>query len=316
MDFSKAFDNVKHLLVGEKLKALNLNPYIINWYLNFLMDRKQRLVFRGNAYKWYHVNKGTTQGSVSGPHLFNLFINDLEIRENEDTSIVKYADDTTLLVKLCKDRPDLSENVLKQYFEWSEDNYMPCNVSKCNELLICKKTTGQVTPINSIKQKGTLKILGVTFQSNNRFVEHIKIKLMEANRCLYILRCMRQEGYQQPDIDYLFLSLVLPKLTYGLPIYAASLPELTTVQNFLTRCFKRKYISDHIQILDLLESADRGIFKKVSGTPNHPLFPILPTVKASSLCLRNHRSQLPKINTERFKTSFINRLHFKYKLVV
>ena len=47
MDFSKAFDNVKHSLVGEKLKALHLNPYLVNWYLSFLMDRKQRLIFKG-----------------------------------------------------------------------------------------------------------------------------------------------------------------------------------------------------------------------------------------------------------------------------
>ena len=54
------------------------------------------------AYKWHTVDKWITQGSLSGPHLFNLFINDLAIRDNELTSIVKYADDTTLPVKVCK----------------------------------------------------------------------------------------------------------------------------------------------------------------------------------------------------------------------
>ena len=46
MDFSKAFDNVKHSLVSEKPKALHLNPNVVNWYLSFLMDRKQRLIFK------------------------------------------------------------------------------------------------------------------------------------------------------------------------------------------------------------------------------------------------------------------------------
>ena len=67
MDFSKAFDNVKHSLVGEKLKAVHLNPYLVNWYLSFRMDRKQRLILKGFIYKWHNVNKGTTQESVSGP---------------------------------------------------------------------------------------------------------------------------------------------------------------------------------------------------------------------------------------------------------
>ena len=50
MDFLKAFHKVKHSLVGEKLEALQLNPYIVNWYLSFLMDRKQRLIFKGVTY--------------------------------------------------------------------------------------------------------------------------------------------------------------------------------------------------------------------------------------------------------------------------
>ena len=114
MDFSKALiDNVKHSLVGETLKALPLNPYVVvNWFLSFLMDRKQRLILKGATCKWHSVNKGATQGSVSGPHVFNLFINDLAIRDDDLTSIVKYADDTTMQVKVYKDEIDLSHEVV------------------------------------------------------------------------------------------------------------------------------------------------------------------------------------------------------------
>ena len=98
MDFAKAFDNVKHTILSDKLKALNLNPYITNWYLSFLRNRKQRLVFRGSSYCWYNVNKGTTQGSVSGPYLFNLFIHDLDFVNCPEASLSKYADDTTMQV--------------------------------------------------------------------------------------------------------------------------------------------------------------------------------------------------------------------------
>ena len=77
MDFAKAFDNVRHSILSDKLRAFDLNPYITNWYLSFLRNRKQRLMFRGtqlllvrcSSYCWYNVNKSTTQGSVRGPNL-------------------------------------------------------------------------------------------------------------------------------------------------------------------------------------------------------------------------------------------------------
>ena len=83
----------------------------------------------------------------------------------------------------------------------------------------------------------------------------IKVKLQEANKCLHVIRCLRIEGYQQPDVDYVFRPIVLSKLTYGLPVYASSKAELTTVQNVLQRCLKGKYISYQIDIDSVLEQA-------------------------------------------------------------
>ena len=106
-------------------------------------------------------------------------------------------------------------------------------------------------PVNDIKQVESLKLLGITFQNNSRFTVHIKNKLLEANKCLFVIRSLKKEGYCQDDIDHLFNVIVLPKLTYGLSVYTASKPELTTVQKFLCRCFKRKYNSYFIDILKL-----------------------------------------------------------------
>ena len=85
MDFSKAFDSVSHKLLADKLKSLLPNPYIINWWLGFLRDRKQRVIFGSSDCDWKTANKGTTQGSVSGPYLFNIFLNDLEIKLGNET---------------------------------------------------------------------------------------------------------------------------------------------------------------------------------------------------------------------------------------
>ena len=117
---------------------------------------------------------------------------------------------------------------------------MACDPKKCNELILCKKVAHDIDPVNNITQVSCLKVLGVTLHSNHRFNEHIKVKLQEANKCLYVIRFLRKEGHQQPDVDYVFRSFVLPKLTGGLPVYASSIPELTTVHNFPQRWFKRK----------------------------------------------------------------------------
>ena len=77
MDFSKAFDSVNHNLLSTKLKQLHISPYLVNWYHGFLSGRQQRILSDSHHCKWRAVNKGTTQGNVSGPHLFNIFLNDL-----------------------------------------------------------------------------------------------------------------------------------------------------------------------------------------------------------------------------------------------
>ena len=75
MDFSKAFDLVRHELLSIKLKLLPLNAYIINWYHSFLYNRQQRIVNNNYLHKWRGVNKGGGGGgSVSGPYLFNVLV--------------------------------------------------------------------------------------------------------------------------------------------------------------------------------------------------------------------------------------------------
>ena len=193
---------------------------------------------------------------------------------------------------------------------------MACNPKKCNELMLCKKVARDIDPVNYITQNSCLKVLGVTLQSNHRFNEHIKVKLQEANKCFYVIRCLCKEGYQQLDLDYVFRSIVLTKLIYCLPVYTSSTPELTTVQNFLQRCFKRKYISYQIDIYSVSEEVDRSLFKKTSSMPSHPLYPSVPKMKESSVHLQVPSSQLPRVHTQRLKNSFFNRPFFKYRVAV
>ena len=81
----------------------------------------------------------------------------------------------------------------------------------------------------------------------------------QANKSLHILRTLHKEGYNQSEIELLFNTIALPNVNYALSVYAASESDLTPVQCFLDRCFKRKYASKPVSVYDLLERQDRKI---------------------------------------------------------
>ena len=243
IDFCNAFDSVNHELLSYKLKGIPLNPFIINWYLSFLENRQQGIIYNSFQGQWKCVNRDSTQGSVSGPYLFNIFINDLEISIDNRPALFKYADDSTVVVPVWSDghcRTDLVD----QFLIWSEEKSMICNPSKSKEIIFRKEGFIQdIAQVNNIPQCTKLPILGVTFQENCKYSEHVRAKLIKANKCLFELRSLRKEGFSQGEVGHLFSTLVLPNFTYGLPVYGATDSDLTVIQNFMDRCLKRKYIS-------------------------------------------------------------------------
>ena len=80
-DFSKAFDTVSHYILSDKLKATDINPYVINWILDFLSQRKQRVVSDGITTEFIDINRGVPQGAVLGSILFSLMVNDIQLAD-------------------------------------------------------------------------------------------------------------------------------------------------------------------------------------------------------------------------------------------
>ena len=95
-DFSKAFDSLSHNILCSKLKQVNINPYINNWLINFLDQRKQRVVVDGYSTEYVSINRGVPQGTVLGPVLFSIFINDIKAINTDKNLLVKFADDITV----------------------------------------------------------------------------------------------------------------------------------------------------------------------------------------------------------------------------
>ena len=136
LDFAKAFDKVPHERLMEKCRGLGLGGKLLEWIRVWLSDRKQRVVLNGEASEWADVLSGVPQGSVLGPTLFLIFINDID-RAVEVTSsvLLKFADDTKVgrVVENEGQREEL-QSTIDRLVAWSTEWQMLFNGSKCHIL--------------------------------------------------------------------------------------------------------------------------------------------------------------------------------------
>ena len=168
-----------------------------------------------------------------------------EVKYDKTQLLNSEMDGTVICLYFCLSpewkEVDYSDQLVSQFLDWTNTNGMSCNPSKCKELTIKKRGNHDLySPIGMIPSCKEVEILGVTFQCDSKFSVHVKNKLIKANKSLHILRTLRKEGYNQSEIDLLFKTIVLPNINYALSVYAASESDLTPVQCFLDRCFKRK----------------------------------------------------------------------------
>ena len=132
LDFAKAFDKVPHNRLMSKIIAHGIDGRVARWISDWLGNRMQRVCLSGATSNWILVLSGVPQGSVLGPLLFLIFINDLDL--NLVSSILKFADDSKNLWQshhACSaDRLQLQLD-LDALCKWADDWQMKFNVSKC-----------------------------------------------------------------------------------------------------------------------------------------------------------------------------------------
>ena len=130
LDFRKAFDSVPHQRLLNKVQAYGIDGRVLEWIRCFLSDRKQRVIVKGKTSSWADVLSGIPQGSVLGPILFIIFINDLP--DVVDTCVKIFADDTKIFnhIRTQSDCEKLQRD-LDNLSEWSDKWQLRFNVSKC-----------------------------------------------------------------------------------------------------------------------------------------------------------------------------------------
>ena len=135
LDFSKAFDMVRHSTLVLKLADLPLPSYIHNWFVDWLSNRKHCTKFQGDISPMLVISASITQGSGIGPVAFIIDASDLHAC-HDGNILSKYADDTHILIRPCNSHTIPQE--LEKIQEWAEINNLKLNVSKSTEMILYK----------------------------------------------------------------------------------------------------------------------------------------------------------------------------------
>ena len=185
-DFKKAFDKVPHKRLMVKIRAYGIKENICNWIEDFLKDRKQRVSVNGKYSAWEKMISGIPQGTVLGPLLFVIFINDLP--EDIESLIYLFADDSKIwkVIESMGDRETLQRDLQKMK-EWSKIWLLQFHPDKLKHLQISRKPTEEdqrhtyFVGDDKAKRVGSEKDLGIHMDKRLEFEEHTDIKIKKAN---------------------------------------------------------------------------------------------------------------------------------------
>ncbi len=182
LDFQKAFEKVPHNKLMFKVKQLGINRKAHKWIENWLNNRKQRVVINGTASDWAPVTSGVPQGSVIGPVLFIIYINDIDVVLNNFIS--KFPDGTNIGNSLVDDRDRLNlQEDQRKISQWSERWKMPFNVNKCHILHVGTRNQKFDYKMNGVKLDSVqcVKHVGISITSNLKFYQQYKDAARKAN---------------------------------------------------------------------------------------------------------------------------------------
>ena len=180
IDVRKAFDTVNHTILLEKLKAIGISCEMFSWLEDYISARKQVVQLSGYQSGSKTITYGVPQGSILGPKLFSIFVNDLP-ESITSGDLFMFADDTTIFT-IGKNTNKIIltlQSVLDQVYTWCQSNRLIAHESKSEALIISNQTfIGPLPRLtygnNTIECKLLSKCLGLTIDNMLSRQEHIK----------------------------------------------------------------------------------------------------------------------------------------------
>ena len=236
LDFAKAFDSVAHERLIHKVSAFGIRGSVLLWIRDFLTGRRQYVSVKGESSSWKDVSSGVPQGSVLGPILFILYINDLP--EVVSSSVKIFADDTKLYNK--DSNSDIIQQDLDALCTWAKIWQLHFNVKKCKTVHYGRDNQDYQYIMNSedIETAREEKDLGVIFQQDLKFSSHIAEKVNKANSVLSLIvrtfDCIERDSF-----ILLYKALVRPHIEYGNTIWYPFLrKDIESVERIQKRATK------------------------------------------------------------------------------
>ena len=217
-DVTAAFDRVWHKGLIYKMYNIGVHGNLLLWFEDYLSNRHQRVVYNGVSSHWCKINAGVPQGSVLGPLLFLIFINDLP--DIVESSVRLFADDTTLFV-IADDLEEATLTLNGDLYAiqvWAEQWLVSFNPQKTKTMCITNKTDLVLPTVYykgcSVESVNTHKHLGITLTNNLTWNTHVDEICTKALRRLNLLSCLKY-NLSRRALEIMYFSFIRPILEYG-----------------------------------------------------------------------------------------------------
>ena len=315
LDFSKAFDTLRHTSLSAKLLEMKLPDHVYNWVISFLSDRSHCTKQGNRTSNSKTFNAGVVQGSALGPATYILCASGLQ-PSNHKNRMFKYADDTYLLIPASM--TDSVPLELDNVTNWANNNNLKLNLAKSKEMIIrgnSRSTLAEPAPTPNIPRVNSMVILGITINTSLSMDEHFANLAASANSSLYALQTLKRMGLKSEAIWTVCRATMISRLVYGSPAWRgfATLPQLDRLEALIRRAKRRGvYPSNGSSLEGIMDDADAKLFSRALWNDRHVLHHLLPPKKVSGYSTRPkaHNRVLPIKNNLTSK-NFLIRLLYK-----